>query len=337
MIRYLLLILVILPFIGLAQTDRDLFQDVFDSEIDQSNSLLNRQNHSNLYQFTKPQTVPNWLLSPPPSNNSAIYAIGISDPGTDTTLAYKLAIERAKVIANFYRKTNIQLICDFFHNEKSNQNQVAYEHYSRLSTVIPSDNRHYIVVDSLINAFGEAIVLVKFVPPVAVNNEQLLFAQFDMYKNEIEHNTYGNFESVYELLVQNSNTSGQYKMFYQITEYGQRSDVESNIDTIKVTVPIYSLKYNNIAGPDSVEVRFFSHGLWKEYIKTIVTSMAKYAREKPENISLLAASKRSDTDDDKHQKLTRGKSENIIGFSLNSLSGFNNSITVNIVERQISY
>ncbi len=321
------LVFCIVVYLLPGQTDKERFAKTFDEEMDYADNLQ-RQNHSARYATTKPQLVPNWFNNIPAGNDSLIYAVGISDPGMDSATAMAMAIDRARVVASLMRKSNVQLICDFFYDEATHTNQVMYEHYSRIYTYMPLSAELLRVVNSTINQFGEALVLIEYRPPQAVNPDNLQLVQCDLYKNETEKSIYGNYESVYELLVEPNKLQSQKPMLYQLTEYGPRYDVGSSFDSLHSTIPIYTLTYQNISGTDSLPYRTFSHGLWKEFYKELVTTIVAVARQKPENISQLASKHNTSS----YQKLTRGMSENKMRFTISRIMGSENSLNVVLTE-----
>lgn len=100
-----------------------------------------------------------------------------------------------------------------------------------------------------------------------------------------------------------------------------------SIRLIPVDVPIYSLKYSGIPTKDTVAVTCsFSHGLWKEYFKSIALFIVAKSREKPENITYL---------DDTYQytntqKLTRGISSNKMRFVITKIYGTKAGLNVEL-------
>jgi len=311
-----------------AQFGQKEFKKVFDKELDQKTKYTHRENHSGKYHYTRPQQVPDWLVHPPVAAQNEIYAIGVSDPGMDTTQAYEMALFRAKVLANLLHLSTTQLLCDFFLNELEHTSSIVYEHFSRISAQIPKDGGTFSIVETYYNAYDETMVLIKYVPTKKLKKNQADKILLELYKNETESSVHGEYESVYEMQVVPSQKSDSIKAFYQFTEVGTRSDVVSKIgDTIQ-QIPIYSLIYTGIPSTDSIPTVILSHGLWKELLNSIMAQIISKAREKPENVSYLS----DDYQKDSYQKLTRGISVNRQRFVVTSVSKKENKLAVELQE-----
>lgn len=326
--RYALILLLSFYFISIAnaQIDKEKFKEVFDEEINDS-KYSKRENHSGAYQFTSPQNVPNWFVNIPVSQNNEIYSIGISDPEMDTTSALEMAIYRAQIMATIFEKSTTQLLCDFFKNEVSSSSDIVYEHFSRINAKMPLDFK-YELVEVYRNSFDETIVLIKKEPKKRRKLKEYNRIILELFKNEIESASYGEIEAVYELIVKPNIVDVTSPMFYQLTEFGKRADVLSNTDSTSKKIPIYSLKYSGIPNSDSVEYCYFTHGLWKEYLKSVMMVILSKAREKPENIQYLTNSYNKNS----LQNTTRGISVNRMGFVLYGIKASQNQIKVNLQE-----
>ncbi len=308
---------------GFSQFDKEKFEEIFEKETtdDKYNS---RDNHSSKYLHKPTQHLPSWFYSPPISNNNSIIAMGISDPGLDSADAMKMAIYRAEIMANILRKSTSQLLCDFFLNDKTNSQQIVYEHFSRIITKMPDSVQGLNVVNSFRTEYDETIVLIRYQPLDKVSHLKLNTVFFELYKNETQNSIYGNYESIYELLVKKSNVNSSVPMFYQLTEYGPRNDVIGAIDTLEYKVPIYSLIYAS----DSAKNISFSHGLWKEYFKATTNHILNVARKKPENIKVMGDKYQTDS----YEKLTRGLSVNKMRFVYEGIKIENNILSVKLKE-----
>ncbi len=309
-----------------AQLDKEKFEKIFDEEVNDS-KYSERENHSGVYQHTAPQPVPEWFINPPVSENDFVYSIGISDPEMDTTAAFEMAVYRAQIMANVLHKSTTQLLCDFFLNEENNTTNIAYEHFSRVNAKIPFE-AEFEIAETYRNSFDETMVLIKYYPKKRIKHNNFNKIKLELYKSEIESTSYGNLESVYELWVQANSIATPDPMFYQITELGPRHDVVSSVENIQKDVPIYSLRYKGIPTADSVGHCNFSHGLWKEYFKSVVLFIINKAREKPENIQQVSDSYQKNS----LEKLTRGISMNKMRFVLTNISALNNELKIDLKE-----
>lgn len=315
-----------------AQGEQKEFKKVFDKELEEQHSKYShRENHSGAYQYTKPQQVPSWICNPPVIQGDEVYAIGISDPGLDSVHGMEQALFRAKIMANLFYTSTTQLLCDFFMNELDHSTSIAYEHFTRISAKIPKNGGTYSLIEYFLNGFDETMVLIKYSPVKKIKKNQADNIRLELYKNETESETHGEYESIYELQVAPPNFNDSVKDFYQLTEFGSRYDVVSKVNGDNVQVPIYSLKYVGIPTTDSVHTAYVSHGLWKEYFKSVMLQIVGKAREKPENISVLS----DDYQKDSYQKLTRGISVNRQRFVYSRLSKKDEKLVVEMQELDV--
>jgi hypothetical protein len=304
------------------QFDQEKFEKIFDQEVTNT-KYIERENHSGKYLHMAPQEVPAWFINPPVSDGNDVYAIGISDPEMDSTEALAQAIYRAQILANVLRKSTTQLLCDFFVNELNHSSNVVYEHFSRINTKIPILG-NFEIVSTHRNKFDETIVLMRYFPTDSLKPEQYDRIAMELYKNEVQCSAYGNFQSVFEIRVQPNTTDRIDPMFYQLTELGTRYDVQSVCENQEKNMPIYKLSYAGIPSNDSAKFSYFSHGLWKEYFKSVTIQIISKAREKPENIQYLGNAFQKNS----YEKLTRGISINQMRFVVTGMSIFKNELKV---------
>ncbi len=310
-----------------AQIDKSNIEKIFEEEtVDEK--YTKREHHSAKYLYVPVQTIPDWFANPPISKDKAVFAIGISDPEPDTVKALESAIYRALVVANILHKNTTQLLCDFYINDDGKYQDVIYEHFSRINAKLPLE-ANYEIISKYRNKYDETMVLIRYSPPKKIKHDEFNKIRIELYRSEIESSSSGNFESVYELQVLPNTVTKYDPVFYQLTELGEHSSVSSGMDTIPVNVPIYSLKYSGIPTKDTVAgVCNFSHGLWKEYFKSIALFIVAKSREKPENITYL---------DDTYQytntqKLTRGISSNKMRFVITKIYGNKAGLNVELKE-----
>lgn len=319
-----------------AQFDKEKFEEIFNEETSQDDKYSSRESHSNLYTHVPAQTIPQWVYAPPVSSSGSIVALGISDPGLDSTDAFQMATYRACVMANILHKNTTQLLCDFFLNEVLASQQIVYEHFSRIITQMPDSVSSYNILETYTNAFDETFVLIEYNPFEKRESLNLNTIFFELYKNETEHGLYGGYESIYELLVKR-NGNKYSPMMYQLTEYGPRNSVVGSIYGIDYEVPIYSLSYNYQMA-DSVTKFHLSHGIWKEYFKSTTNYILSVAREKPENIKVMGDNNKADyNQSDSYEKLTRGLSVNKLAFVFEGIRVTNDQLSVSLREVPIVF
>lgn len=324
--------LILALFVGLsigvnAQDDQGLYKEkVFDHEVG-DNKYTSRSSHSSLYVHTAAQQVPAWFSAPPASSDNFVYSIGVSDPGLDSADAMEMALYRAEMMACIFWNSTTQLLCDFYMDEVSNSQKIAYEHFSRINGRIPKQKGTYELIEKQVNAFDEIMVLIKYTP-VSASAADLYDVQLELYKNETQASAFGEFESIYEAKIKERDAKEALKI-YRFTELGKRYDVENINDGKEVPVPIYTLGYNGITPIDTIiATQYFSHGLWKEYLKSVMTVIINKAREKPENVSYLSDSYQVES----YQKLTRGISVNKMRFALVGIKAGYNEMKVELEE-----
>jgi len=326
--KKLLILLITLPwtFCLVAQIDKERFDKIFEEE--QSDpKYAKRESHSAAYQNTPPQKVPAWFVNPPVSNGNEVYAIGISDPEMDTTLALSMSIYRAQIMANVLFKSTTQLLCDFYLNEIDKTSDIVYEHFTRINSSMPLDG-NFEIVESFKNNYDETVVLIKYYPKIDLPQDQVNSIKLELFRGEVNIANKVSFESTYELIVKSHSGANVDSMFYQLTDLGNRYDVLSTYENVKKTVPIYTLAYSGIPSNDSVQLCYFTHGLWKEYFKSVMSFIISKAREKPENISQLSDAYQRNT----LEKLTRGISVNKMRFVVTGMSFSDNKLNVALQE-----
>jgi len=320
------ILLIAFNYLGFAQIDKENFEKIFDQELNDS-KYTPRENHSSKYLHCTPQEVPVWILNPPASDNQGIIALGISDPGMDSTDGWNQALLRAQIMANIFRKNTTQLLCDFFLNEQNNTQQVVYEHYSRIVTYLPDSLSQFEILNSFKNNYDETFVLIRYTPPTQINPSMLKTVFLELYRNEVENSIYGNFESVYELLVKDSNKSNTHFLSYQFTEYGPRSSADGYYNHQDYIIPIYSLNYKLVLN-QSEESLQLAHGFWPAYLKSTINTILAIAKQKPENIKVMGDKYQTNS----YEKLTRGLSENKLSFRFTGLTIADKSLEIKLDE-----
>lgn len=323
---YFLLINILFAILTYGQIDREYFDQVFEEELGDT-KYTERKNHSSIYVRTGEQSIPLWFVNPPVSEGNEVYAIGISDPGMDSITGQNLALERAQILANILYNGTTQLLCDFFLNEVNSSMDVVFEHFSRINAKIPNTG-NYEIIHSIRNEFDETLVLIKYVPQKGLLTSDHKKVKFELYKNEIETSGMSQYQSVYEMLVHSAIDKGDTVGFYQLTEFGKLYDVVSLTENKVQQIPIYTLKYSGIPSSDSTSTQYFTHGLWKEYFKSIMLEIIGVARLKPENIQNIDESYQRNS----LEKLTRGISVNRMRFVVNQVSAANKELKVKLTE-----
>jgi hypothetical protein len=306
------------------QNLKDKFQkDVFEKELGYKSSKTQRHSHSSAFLYTSPQNLPNWCSQIPASSNREIFAIGISDPGMDTAQAMSMAIQRAEIMANLFRKSTVQLLCDFYVSDDDHIKKSIYEHGAQIYAYLPATKGTTEVLQEHFSEFHEAIVLIKYTPPRLVSKKKLSVIRAEVYRSDMERNKRGEFKTIYELILKNHFNLNQAPVFYEATEIGNHKEVLSIQENDTVFVPIYNLKYKADSSYSTL-----SHGLWSCYYKQTVDYILDRAREKPENIRYLGDDYMQST----IEKQVLGKSENLVKTTLRSISFSENALKVGIIE-----
>lgn len=308
-----------------AQEEKDkYFKDVFSKEIEYKDDKMSRESHSSKYTYTHPQRIPEWCNNLPASSDRSVYALGISDPGLDSAIARPQALQRAEIMANIFRKSTVQLLCDFYEGGDDNIRKSIYEHGAQLYTYLPECTDCSQVLYETQNAFGEYIILINYNPPRFISKKKLSTVRSEVYKSDVSRNRSGEFKIIYELLLMNKYRLLQQPAFYEYTELGRHLEVRSMAENDTLFVPIYSLKYIT----DSSQI-ILSHGLWQSYFKSSIDQILDMARSKPENVRYLE----DDFNQNEQKKQVLGKSENLIKVSLNGLSFKKEEFCIKITEQ----
>ena len=283
--------------------------------------ISNKNTYSLIYKTTKPQETPNWIQNIPACTNKYIYAIGVSNPDSDSLQGINYAIKRAELMASMFYKSTIQQLCSYFLNEDVSSN-VIYENYAQITTNIKFNK--YNVEKVFTNKYNETIVLVKF--NIKSIKETNYNSTLSIYKNEFNTVTTEQLETIYEFYqTKNKDTL----MFYQTTNIGNHIEVLNKINNKTIKIPIYNLSY--ITTSDTVlNYKILSHGLWNNIFKSTIDVIIKKAREKPETLRNLGDKYQSKS----YQKLTHGIAKNTISLRLTNIGINKKGVTVKVYEPQ---
>jgi len=145
------------------------FKTEFDKEfgIDDLSGLVSPASNINRVFFKT--RLPEWILNLPPTSDTAIYAIGISEPGMNKDSAYLLATLRAKAVLSVIIHSKIQWLTDYYTNEKDTKTSKpsissVYKEFNKLTSTLSFDPDDFKIVHDTFTANNEAIVLASLRP-----------------------------------------------------------------------------------------------------------------------------------------------------------------------------
>ena len=145
------------------------FKTEFDKEFGVED--LSDSNHpvSNINRVFFKTRLPEWVLDLPAAGDTAIYAIGISEPAMNKDSAYLLATLRAKAVLSILIDSKIQWLTDYYTNEKaegSNKSTISsiYKEFTKLTSSLSFNPDDFKIVRDTFTTNNEAIILASLRP-----------------------------------------------------------------------------------------------------------------------------------------------------------------------------
>lgn len=277
--------LCITPHVLVSQNPSARFREIFEEETRGSREpeYGNFKNTGPLSFF--PDTLPEWFFQPPPSNQSIVYAVGISDPDMPEEEAIQQAVYRAKVLTSMFSRSRIEYIRDIF---TSNQEDVyqrgfrqRFDTFFRITARLMADSSQFQVINQHLTRYNEAVVLVSYT--LRLNHSKENIANTDKIISMakllyIEAQVGDAFEpqSSYEIIstIQDAEERKANAVFIS-TKKGNRELIDSEFLGKKITYPLFVYRYANPQWPAFTRPLVSHNGLW-----------AMFAQEFLEHITL---------------------------------------------------
>ena len=140
------------------------FKTEFDKEFGIDDIAITDHSASNINRVFFKTKLPDWVFEFPSSNNSVVYAIGISEPGMSKDSAYLLATLRAKAVLSVIIDSKIQWLTDYYTSEKDAGSGEAtlssvYKEFNKITSTLSFNPDDFKIVSDTFTANNEAIVL----------------------------------------------------------------------------------------------------------------------------------------------------------------------------------
>jgi len=162
-----------LPFVIKAQTQSETYRRLdsnysrFKSEFDKEFGLNNlpglNDTVSHINRVFFKTKLPDWIINPPQSNDSMVYAIGISEPEMRKDSAFRLAVLRAKAVMALMINSKIIGLADYYVSEKDTKSgdifSSDYSEFNKITGVLHFNPKDFKIVEDTFSVNNEAIVL----------------------------------------------------------------------------------------------------------------------------------------------------------------------------------
>lgn len=318
---YTLLILSFLLIPTLDAQDKS-FEQTFEKETGSKNKQSDkRERFHHIDVPFQPAALPAWFYNLP---QDGIYAIGISDPDMEKDTAQSLALLRGKAILALMHKTRIRYIKDSYSSMRENSRDQLYtekfDTYAKFDTKLQGD---FIVVDTFITVYNEAMVLLKFLKEkkrakeFVTINTKLLTLEF-VYGNRSE------YQNKYEITI--DELKGKKKIenaFYNLYEVNKRYNCESIYQGVEQRAPGFFYKYERINTED--KPFYNDNGIWKDYFKELMRQIQFTAEANSFNMQ-----ESGDVFTDKSEKLYRQTGNQTFSFQLQKIEFKGDTLKMNV-------
>jgi hypothetical protein len=263
------------------EADYHQFNQIFIKETEKSGS------DSGGIKILHPSSLPGWLYQFPASGIGISYALGISDPGMDTSVGFQLAVLRAKAVFAILHQSRVTSIIDNFSNEESQSRTddfiTKYENLYNIESSFIVGNTQFEIINRHFTSFGEAIVLMKFTEKpdeeAIADTIRVLATAY-----QVERQKQNTFESEdrYEIslnLLSLVNNTGQDGFHYLFKSVNNLVEIESSFGSGKHNFPYTVFRYTDNTDssapvPEHLNFQKLNYGLWKSYFQLVIQKIA---------------------------------------------------------------
>ena len=285
-----------------------------------------------------PEQLPKWFFKPGNFASSTKFVIGISDPGLDSSKAFKQAILRAKALLLLSKNARVENISDHYSVTREAAGQYAHDSQFLDFTRVGSGKSDYgqkLSIDQkFYTKYEEGIVLVslgtgdtEIVDTLLVTGELMQLAREE--KIALENTVFCRF------IIQNKPSSCPSDSFvkneYTFKSRENKLDIISTMGSDTFSFPVHPYRYlpssDSLPEDTAMVAHQFSlrNGLWNAYINLILSKVNfhnKYLKSKIktsyDNYSI------------KNQDLIRTVSRNLFSFSLQAIEISDQELKLNL-------
>lgn len=333
----LLISLIIISNYGFSQNKKNYkkFREEFSKEFNDSEENNNtRRDTKNIFQKID---LPEWFFNPTQSNDSIIYAIGISDPEMNKDKAFSLAEMRAKAITAFSYNSNIKGLSDNYSNEKKLKHSDTYStlfgDFYNIKSKLNFDTSAFKIEKTYFTDYNEAIVLSSY---TFKNNHSLkndtvnFFAEIFNIKKKAKRN-----HQIKALIKINSEIKSPIKdttkyFSYKIKSLGESNKIYSAFAGEEHIIKNNNYRYKNSENPENKEIdKYITHslsnGLWNAYISVLMQNILFSLENYKVKIKNL-----NDNYNKKNQNITRQILEKNISTKIQKIIIKNNKLIIKV-------
>ncbi|HOY39472.1 MAG: hypothetical protein KBB11_04605 [Bacteroidales bacterium] len=234
--------------------------------------------------FTQYYAVPDWFESIPASDDTCLYAVGISEPRMeDTALALNIATWRALGIASLLQHSHVMYTSDYFETTSEESRTLVMketvQELAKIESAIAVFQGCYEIVEHEMNDNGEMIVLIRYYRNSSPPNTTVCS---EFFRQDFEVSNTLHLEKIrsYSLSVEKTDSSGNIHTVFKAFNLNNSRSYEISYDTIRVIPKGYYYGYYS-SMYDSLDISAFTSlaslekGLWNAFYESFLTSVIR--------------------------------------------------------------
>jgi hypothetical protein len=303
--------------------DKERFENIFNME---TRSLNPDEDEKHKF-YLIPEKLPGWFFHPEDHVSPQRYAIGISDPGLDSSEAFRIAKLRATAMLLMSENIQLENISDYYtviredgaHFNKGSQ----FVDFTKVKTKRIYNPATFEVKKKFFTKYKEGIVLLSYKPVEKTEKDTLrVEAELMQLSREdqvlLENTVYCKF-NIHSHPDSTKNT-GKKILDYTYKQHGDRFAVISLSNSDTLSFPVHPYRYFSSTDTIKNDTNYINtgvglqNGLWNAYVNLFLSNLNFY------NKSLSSKVKTSyDNYSKKNQDLVRTVSMNTISFRLSGM------------------
>jgi hypothetical protein len=309
------------------------FKSEFEKEFGIENSIELQEKPSNITRVFFKTKLPEWVFNIPSSNDSIVYAIGVSEPGMEKDSAFQLACLRSKAILAILTNSKLEGINDYYINEKDIKSgdiiSSVYQEFNKLKGKLSFNDADFSIVEEAFTANNEAIVLSSLHIDRKSGNDLTninCFAEISS-SNVKKNNKYSTSSRIELIAGEQSNLKNSSSHFYYVIKNSNKnSKILSDFLGVRVSSDsnLMTYKSNDINGAgkeNDVYSCSLQHGLWHAFTTVLLQTIVLDFNE-----SYTKQSGLSDDYTKLTQNINRVLSQKEISMRINGLHIKNNTL-----------
>lgn len=261
------------------------FKSEFAKEFGIENAIELQKKNSNITRVFLKTKLPEWVFILPPSNDSIVYAIGVSDPGMDEGPAFQLACLRSKAVLAILTKSTLDGLTDYYINEKELKSgdiiSSVYKEFNKLKGELSFNPSDFTIVEETYTANNEAIVLssLRLNKKLSVDSITIR-CMAEISGSHIKKNNKYSSASVIQLMAEEQNFSKNlYNNFYYAVKNSNKKILilsEFSGSSLYTNAHFMSYQSSNIKDDTNEDTGYsytLQHGLWHAYSALLLQTL----------------------------------------------------------------